>query len=148
MNWFSYQIELFKKSKERDQELKKLHKLAKEAGEKGGYGKMLEVYNREDIDLRTVEEEIDLLKTQYVKNKISKSFYSLPPTPITDGNESEIWMRGSYTAEWLLTKKGFEEANNIILKIRKERRENISFWVTILFGLLGLVIGLISVLNK
>ena len=109
---------------------------------------MREVYDRDDIDYRIADEEIDLLKTQYFKSKISKTIYSLPSHPRTDDEDSEIWFRGSYTAEWLLTNKGLVEAHNLLLKDKKERRESISFWMSILFGLLGLIIGLVSVIKN
>lgn len=145
MNWFSYRIEVYKKNKQKDKEYKKLHKLAKEAGEKGGYKKMLDVYGKEDAPLQIIDEEMALLKTQYVKSKIIKAIYSLPQTPI-EGDE--IWEKGNFTGEWHLTDKGFIEAHNIIRNFKKEQRENISFWVSILFGLLGLVIGLVSIIKN
>ncbi len=145
MNWLSYRIKLYKKNKQRDEEYKTLHKQAVEAGVKGGYMKMLEVYGKEDAPIQIIDDEIALLRTQYFKGKINKSIYSLPPTPIED---NEIWERGNYTGEWHLTDKGYIEAHNIILNIKKEQRENITFWVTIIFGLLGLVIGLVSIIKN
>lgn len=144
MNYLSYRIELCKLTRKRDRESKIFYKEVEEVKKKNDPVALDEVYQTESFDLRSVDENISSLVTKYLASKANQKFLPVPPMNDKDG----FWEQGHVTREWYLTNKGITEVRKLIREDSKESRESVAFWVGILFGLLGLIIGLISVLNR
>ena len=144
MNYFSYKKALSKLNRNRDKENKVLSKLFEEAKRTGGLEKAREVYHSESFDLDSINEEIAILRTLYILHKAEKKF--LPVPPIND--KDELWKQGHYTGKWYLTNKGITKLQSLIRKDRKERRDEFFFWIGILFGLIGAIISLITVIKR
>ena len=94
--------------------------------------------------LDNINEEIAVLITQYFRHKAEKKFLPVPPINDKDG----FWEQGQYTGKWYLTKKGITELQSLIRKDGKEKREMFSYWISILFGLIGAITGLIAVIKR
>jgi hypothetical protein len=70
------------------------------------------------------------------------------PGPPKDGEVSEKWERAPYVVRfggWRLTEAALCEIRRTV---REERRRAFTFWFSWIFGLLGLVIGLLSMLRR
>lgn len=144
MNYFSYKKALIKLRLNRDKENKALSKSFEEAKRTGGLEKAREVYQSESFDLDNINEEIAVLITQYLRHKAEKKFLPVPPLNDKDG----FWKQGQYTGKWYLTNKGITELQSLIRKDGKEKREMFSYWISILFGLIGAITGLIAVIKR
>lgn len=144
MNYFRYRKELYKLNSQRDKEKKSLDKLVDKARKDGGYDAAIEVYQMESVDFHIIDDEISYLKTRHLISKAEKM--SLPTPRIAD--EDGLWEQSSYIGKWYLTNKGITEIRRLIRQERKENFELVSHWVTIIIGVIGAIIGLISVINK
>jgi len=145
MNYFSYRRELSELSKKKDKERKEFAQKIEEARKEGGSAKAHEVSQTERIELDFTQEDIAILKTNYLWQKINKTIYSMPPKPYATGQD-DFWQQ-SHTGEWYLTEKGCIKVHNLLEKVSKEKREKYSFLVSIVFGFMGLLIALISVVK-
>jgi hypothetical protein len=84
------------------------------------------------------------LKTQYLVSIADK--LSLPIPPIT--KEDERWEQSGFSGRHVLTNRGITELRSLIRQEKREKYELIFRWSPILIGLIGAIIGLISVLRK
>lgn len=144
MNYFAYKKALIRLNRNRDKENKALSKSIEEAKRTGGLEKAREVYQSESFELNMIYEKILTLKTQYLSDIADKKSLPIPPRNEKDG----LWESGHYTGRWYLTNKGIAELRSLIRKDRKERMEIFSYWVAILFGLIGAITGLIAVIKR
>jgi len=144
MNYFSYKKALIRLNRNRDTESKALSKSIEEAKRTGGLEKAREVYQSESFELDMINEEIAVLKTRYLRYRAEKKSLPIPQMNDKDG----LWETGHYTGRWYLTNKGITELLSLIRKDRKERMEIFSYWVAILFGLIGAITGLIAVIKR
>lgn len=68
--------------------------------------------------------------------------------PIPEFKDESIWENvHSFGIMYILTPKGVYEFKRLIRNEKKEKREIIFSWITLLIGLLGAIIGVISVLR-
>lgn len=92
--------------------------------------------------LRLEDQNIRELHTRYLRH-IAKTIM----VPLPDSKDESYWERDGYSPP-ILTEKGIYELNKSIRSEKKERREVIFSWVTIAIGLIGTLIGLISILKS
>jgi len=144
MSYLSYRIALYKLNRKRQKKGEVISKYVEEARRTGGETKAQEVYESERFDLDMIDHEIQYLQTRYLINKARKNFLDVPPF----SEESDLWEHSPFTRKYQLTEKGITQIRNTIRGYEKERREKVAFYVNILFGLLGLLIGLIAVIKR
>lgn len=143
MNYISYGWQLFKLNRKRDGADKSLSRMIEEARKKGGEEAANETYQTESFELRIIEAEIPILVTRYLADKANKKLLPIPPM----NKDGGYWELSHEIGKWHLTNKGITELRKLIREDSKELRESVYFWISILFGLLGLIIGLISVIK-
>lgn len=147
MTFLSYRIALFKLNRKRSKEASAISKLAEEARKTGGERKAQEVWQSESSDLCMIDEEILGLLSRYHMSEANKRFLPTPPFSEKDG----IWEWSNYTRGYHLTEKGIRELRGVIRNDKKERMELLSYWypwIGVLFGLIGAITGLISVIKQ
>lgn len=143
MNYFSYKLTLLKLQRKRDKESKFLLKAVNVARKQGGMAAENETYHSERYELDLIDAEIACLSTCY---HISVAEKMALPTP-TLSIESDLWEKSDYTGNWYLSNNGIAEIRRSIRTERKEQREKLGFWATMLIGTIGAVTGLIAVLK-
>ena len=144
MIWLSYIRDLKRLERQESEKASEISNEISEASKKHGKKAGDEIWDLRQDEMLFYHEQIQILKTQYLISKISKSFYS---TSLLNKNDIN-WDRSQDTGEWFLTDDGFDEALKIKRKIKDDKIKDITFWVSILFGFLGLIIGIISVLKN
>lgn|SRR5574341_169174 len=144
MNYFSYKYKLFILNRKKERENEILWAKIEEAEKKGGHEAGNEAYQTESNEYQYLDEQIDLLKTQYLRSIANKM--SLP-IPVMNSDEG-YWETGHVTPEWRLTNKGITEIRRSIRKERKERVELFSLWASLLIGVIGALTGFFAVLKK
>lgn len=89
---------------------------------------------------------IEYYKTTYLKSKADKLLVPMP-----DANDAEMNRAYNFDDEQgdknILTTKGMHKLRVILREESKVRREVVAFWFTIITGLIGATIGLVSVLK-
>ncbi|HLG35848.1 MAG TPA: hypothetical protein VI757_13275 [Bacteroidia bacterium] len=72
--------------------------------------------------------------------------------PMPDLEDSKFYYRYNFDDDegdkYILTKEGLYDVRDRIRKEKKERREIAGFWISMIIGLLGTLIGLISVIKN
>jgi len=91
-----------------------------------------------EIDIKIRE-----LYTDYLQNIATKLII-----PIPSFNDDSIWEKPMGFLKSILTNNGIHELKKLIRLKKKEKREVTFSWITILTGLLGTFIGLISVIKN
>jgi len=144
MNYVSYRIGLYKLNRKRQKESQNLSKWVEEARKKGGTERAEEAYQGNRFLLDEIDERTSALVTRYLMDKANKRFL---PCPLFY-EESELWERGQITGKYYLTAKGITEIRKTIREDLMERLEIFSPYVSILFGLIGAITGLIAVIKR
>jgi hypothetical protein len=106
------------------------------------------------MELQSLSEEsdkwqhgIDSFKTEYYQSACNRYIIPMP-------NRSDVNYYYTYDFDneegdrYILRTEGFYAVRNLIKKEQKERRERVSFWFSIIMGLIGGTIALVSVLKK
>jgi hypothetical protein len=91
------------------------------------------------------EEDLKIRKlhTDYLRQVANNLIVPLP-----EFKDESIWENvNSLGIMYILTPKGVYELKRLIRNEKKEKREVIFNWITLLIGLLGAIIGVISVLR-
>ncbi len=142
IEYFKYGMELRKLSKERD-------KLSTE------YDQIEESYKGEDDQghLSSLAQQhyefdrwVELYKTNYLKSKADSLLVPMPD--IQDKIMYETFEFDDLEGpKHILTTKGIYHLKSLIREEQKSKREVIGFWFTISTGLIGAIIGLVSVLK-
>ncbi len=145
MNYFSYNRELSRLSKKKDEERKELSKKIEKARKEEGPAKAHEVASTECVDLDFILEDIAILKTNYLQQKLNKTIYQMPTKPFSD-SENDFWQESRMTGEWYLKEKGYIEVHHLLEKANKEKREKWSFWafkpITVITALIMVLLGI------
>jgi len=68
--------------------------------------------------------------------------------PIPEFKDQSTWEQVRSLDRYILTPSGIYELKKLIRIEQKERREIVFSWITLLIGLLGVLIGVISVLKE
>ena len=92
-------------TRKKERENKILWKKVEEAEKKGGSKAGNEVYQTESYEYQYLDEQIDLLKTQYLRNIANKMSLPIPAMNSDEGH----WETGYVTPGWRLTNKGITE---------------------------------------
>ncbi|GGP72813.1 hypothetical protein GCM10009347_41810 [Shewanella algicola] len=89
---------------------------------------------------------IEYYKTTYLKSKADKLLVPMP-----DAKDAEMYRSCNFDDEQgdlnILTTKGMHKLRVMLREESKARREVVAFWFTIITGLIGATIGLVSVLK-
>lgn len=149
MNYLSYRISLYKLDRKRAKEEAVFRKKLVGASRTGKYE---EVLLRERLPLELCDEEIYILMTQRLTAIADKLLIQLPPKPVPEEGdvitEDETWIRSNCYGQWYLTNKGIVDVRKLIRQEKKERREAVAFWFALIFGLIGAIISLFTVIKK
>jgi len=92
--------------------------------------------------LQLEDQNIGELHTKYLRDMAKTLMVPLP-----NSEDESLWDRDGYTAP-ILTEKGIYELNKSIRLEKKEKRDVIFSWLTIIIGLIGALIGLAAVIRK
>src|SRR5689334_18357350 len=113
-----------------------------------------EIYKLEDQwnwEVGTVEEELDQLKTDQLRQLARKHDVPLPPRPSNRDEESDYWDNGHNYRQWSLTRAGRVLVRDAIDKEEKRRRDRITWWIPIissLTGLFGVIVAILALFHK
>lgn len=143
-NYLKYRLELMKLEKSS-------RRLSKEYDEK--YKRIVgkpQEYHAELNELVREQDELQIyiyyLQTRYYQEKCNKYIIPMPSKA-----EVNYYFQHDFDNEEgaidILTIEGFYKVRSLIRQVEKENREIVGFWVTLTIGLLGAVIGVISVLK-
>ncbi|MFX0137097.1 MAG: hypothetical protein ACFFDN_25890 [Candidatus Hodarchaeota archaeon] len=89
-----------------------------------------------------IDFQIRELHTDYLQKVANKLIVTIP-----NYNEENIWEKPIGYRRPILTNKGIHELKRAIRMEKKERREVVFNWIMLLTGLIGTLIGLVSVLK-
>lgn len=93
-----------------------------------------------------LEQWIEFHKTCYFKKKADKLLVPMP-SPKDTAMYEEFDFGDENGPEKILTEKGIYHVRELIRHEQKARRDVVSFWFGVVTGLIGAVIGLVSVLK-
>jgi len=112
-----------------------------DAERKGSNKDPQEVLSRWDFEASWIEEELqDIFDTRLIR-KAKRLHISIP-------NKVEgIWEQGQ-TGKMLFTPAAREDLRKAVREVRKDRREAAMFWISAIFGLIGILTGLIAVWRR
>ena len=94
------------------------------------------------------EDSISAIVTQRLIAKANKLDLPTPPYPKARDEENPCWYYSDDGTERLLTAQGRTVLRDSIRKEKRERFEARSRWVTLITGILGAAIGLVTVLTN
>ena len=121
-----------------------ISKYVEEARRKGGETKAQEVYESERFALDEIDDQIQGLVTNRLVYKARKYLLDVPPF----SEEGGLWDYSHFTRKHHLTEEGICQISKTIRTYAKERRQTVTFYLTILFGLIGALTGLIAVIKR
>jgi hypothetical protein len=133
MHYLTYLKKLRKLERERDKELETLTRLAREAEKEGGRDAGLAVWQTEDYELKNLDFEITLLKTQFLRSPAERLSLPFPKFSKEDGFREQ----GRYDPRWYLTNEGIVKVRSQISAERRERMEILYHWAILAVGLIG-----------
>lgn len=102
-----------------------------------------ELWAEEGFEMEQIDEEIDALVTEYLCNTARR----LRVMGAVWEDEA-MWKNLETLARKGLTPKGEMELRSAIRKEQQARRAGLAFWIPIIFGLIGLITGLIAVIKN
>ena len=122
----------------RDAEIRKARNLKKTADEIDG------IVRDWEYDIRSTEEEIDFSKSSRLIRKANKCDIPHPDRePLHN-----YWETGHYSQRRFLSVAGRALLRADIRREQRERRERWGWLIPVVFGLIGAITGLVSVLNR
>lgn len=144
IEYLTYRIQLRKLNKA----LSKLHNEAAlvESSYKSGeddQGHISYIYHQ----CHQLEQWIEFHKTSYFKNKADSLLIPMPSTQDTTIYE-EFDFGDEDGPKKILTAQGIYQVRELIRNEQKAKREVVGFWFAIITGLIGAVIGLISIIKS
>jgi hypothetical protein len=140
MNILTYRIRLRKLESKLSIESKALDKVI-ESDKKKGISENV-AYQSNSFEYRIAGEKIDILKSDYLISTANK--LSLRPRDQNKQNE-DYWERDSEYGKPYLSEKGYCDLRSAIRKERKESQEIVIPIITVLIGIFGTLIGLLTV---
>lgn len=96
----------------------------------------------EHFDVIYIDDEIDLLQSMYVRRQAEKLLLSVPKFD-KDGGD---WEQSDRNGKWRLTRRASSELRVAIRQEQRERRQHWQAALALLIGLVGALIGLVSLL--
>ena len=110
---------------------------------KGLSGEQLELLRAEtSSEIWPIIERINALKTRRYRQIADK----LMLHPL-DSKDKELWEDMHYEMGQALTNKGFWELNKLIRQEKRERREGVRVWCTLLAGVIGAIAAVIAAMT-
>jgi len=97
------------------------------------------------VDQNLILEPVAHRRTVRVMKKARRWLVSVPARPSVYEHENEFWRQDQTARFWYLKPEAELEIRKAV---RKEWLQFTSFWITTLFGFLGLLVGLVSVWPK
>lgn len=119
----------------------------------GSYSKTIKKAKSEEEKRKTsseagffiAEEELKIRELQTARLRyIAKRLM----VPIPEFKDENLWKKDRCLNTYILTSRGIYELKKLIRNEKKEKREIVFSWITLLIGLLGAQIGLISMLKE
>lgn len=138
-----YKYDLWKLQQEKDKTRRIFGKeMAEAEKKKASHDDMAHIVGEEMYFIDTIDEQIAQLQGQLLRRQAER--YLIPfPKRITKNGD---WEQSKITGRWLLGQKTVSELRNAIRREQKDRREKWQGWLALLIGLIGALIGLLSVL--
>lgn len=142
-NYLKYRLELYQLQKSSRRLLKQYKQINKQVVNKGSEHFMeLNDLARQQDELQTW---IEFLQTKYYQEICNR--YVIPMPDKDEGNYCIFNFDDGEGEREILNTEGFYKVRSLIRQEKKERREALGFWVTLLIGLLGAIIGLAAILK-
>ena len=144
IEWLKYKLELRRLGKLSEKHSRK-YGVAEDRANKQGYDDGELSYIGQEID--ELENWIKFYQTQYYTRICQKLVLPMP-----EARNSEYYYKLNFDDDEgdrvILTPSGFNHVRNLIYAERKRKREIYGFWVAILTGLIGALIGLVTVFKN
>jgi hypothetical protein len=104
----------------------------------------------EMFERQVIHDQIARLETVYWRNEAQRHLVPVPSFDASEvlDNETLNWELASTRIQYQLKPKALAELRSAVRKEKKEQREAWQSWVALVIGLLGTIIGLVSVLKK
>lgn len=96
-------------------------------------------------DVLEIDDRISRLQTTFL---IDEAQRYLLPTPKFSDDHRGAWERATTAAHYQLKLSAIAELSAAVNRVKKERRDAWQSWVTLLIGVIGALIGLMSILKK
>ena len=141
INYISFRFQMLRLSFKRNKTAKSYNSVVKLAPEDSQ-----ERRERSDEAMHFIsfiDLQIRELHTDYLRKIANKMILALP-----NRKDETLWDKPSGYSKSILTNKGIFELKRQIRLEKKEKRDIAFSWISLLIGLLGAAIGLISVLKK
>ena len=144
VEWLKYKLELHRLGKLSEKHSRRYGE-AKDRANKRGYDDVELSYIGQEID--ELENWIKFYQTQYYA-RICQSLV----LPMPEVHNSEYYYKFNFDDDKgdriILTPSGFNHVRSLIYEERKRKREIYGFWIAILTGLIGALIGLVTVFKN
>ena len=143
LNYLKYRYHLYLLNKSSRKLSKQFLSADKRVQNKGQYDYIgLQDISRQQNELQTW---IEYIQTKYYQKKCN--VYIIPMPEKDDLNYYQYNFDDNEGEREILTIEGFHYVRRSIRNEKKERRESFGFWVTVVTGLLGALIGVISIIK-
>jgi len=97
------------------------------------------------VDENLFLEPVLYRRTDRLMRRARGCLVSVPAKPSVGEHENQFWRRDQTGRFWYLKPEAELELRRAV---RDARRQSVIFWISIVFGFLGLLIGLVSVWRK
>ncbi|MGO9245811.1 MAG: hypothetical protein ACLPT4_08780 [Verrucomicrobiia bacterium] len=105
-----------------------------------------QVYEEMEHESGPIEEELEWLETTWRRDKAQRLHLPIPEIPA--GEDEDANWRRTDSGRWLLKPEGHSKIKALIRAERKEQREALIAWLTLIIGILGALTGLVAVWRK
>ena len=137
--YLKYKRTLQKLRKEQFKVSKELEQVSTNATTPDDYAEGSSIYQEEE----KITKWIEFLQTKYYK-RICENLI----IPVPDNNDDNLYCKYDFDNNegevYIFTTKGFYH----IRKLIREERKEICYWISIITGLIGVLIGLIAIIKK
>lgn len=107
---------------------------------------MQRLSEEEMFEVGTIQDQIARLQTTFFREEANRYMIHVPPFDTEADNAA--WEFSSTCAHYQLKREALAELRSAVRKEKTERVQRFQSWATIVIGLIGAMIGLISVLKK
>lgn len=141
-------LELWRAQRQREKQNRKYRKEAAALHEKRSSLEKQELAADWHFHEQWAEDSINAIITQRLIAKANKLDLPIPPYPSRGEEVNQCWYYSEDGTERLLTAQGRTILRDSIRKEKRERFEARARWVTLLTGIIGAAIGLITVVTN
>lgn len=106
------------------------------------------------LEIESIAQEMDNLDTliEYIKTKYYQDKCHKLIIPLPEKSDKKFYYVFNFNDDEgdraIFTTDGFHHARSLIRQEEKERRESISFWTSTIVGIIGGLIGLITIIKS